>query len=283
MNKSVVEDFMNLYSNTIITDGQSSCIILQSNPYKIYWDVWILVLLLGVSIIVPWRVAFNDIEPVEWLVAYLITDSFFLIDIVLTFFTSITKEDEVYETTDKKEIASDYLHGWFWIDLISILPVDIIMQTDKANVSVVARFAKIGKVYKLIRIIRLTKVLKLFRGQNNVMAQFTNKMKMNAGMERLMFFTGFFIFFFHISSCMFIFIAKIDGDTSSWMWDPTYAYMTNMDMYVMSLYFIVTTTSTVGYGDLSASTTVERIYCIVIMLAGVTAFTFISGALSSIL
>ena len=51
----------------------------------------------------------------------------------------------------------------------------------------------------------------------------------------------------------------------------------------MSLYFIVTTTSTVGYGDLSASTTVERMFCIVIMLAGVTSFTFISGTLSSIL
>ena len=51
----------------------------------------------------------------------------------------------------------------------------------------------------------------------------------------------------------------------------------------MSFYFIVTTTSTVGYGDLSASTTVERFFCIVTMLAGVTAFTFISGALSSIL
>ena len=51
----------------------------------------------------------------------------------------------------------------------------------------------------------------------------------------------------------------------------------------MSFYFIVTTTSTVGYGDLSASTTVERIFLIITMLAGVLSFTFISGALSSIL
>jgi voltage-gated potassium channel Kch len=51
----------------------------------------------------------------------------------------------------------------------------------------------------------------------------------------------------------------------------------------MSLYFIVTTTATVGYGDMSASTTLERIFCVLTMLAGVTSFTFISGALASIL
>ena len=67
------------------------------------------------------------------------------------------------------------------------------------------------------------------------------------------------------------------------MWDPYYFLMDESQLYIMSLYFIVTTTSTVGYGDLSASTTIERIYCVIIMLAGVTAFTFISGALSSIL
>ena len=70
---------------------------------------------------------------------------------------------------------------------------------------------------------------------------------------------------------------------NSWMWDPYYYTMDYDELYIMSFYYIVTTTSTVGYGDLSASTTIERIFCIIIMLAGVTAFTFISGALSSIL
>ena len=102
-------------------------------------------------------------------------------------------------------------------------------------------------------------------------------------MERLFFFIVFFTFFFHISTCLFIFIGQLDKDTSSWLWDETYSYMPDSQLYLMSLYFIVTTTSTVGYGDLSASTTVERIFCIIIMLAGVTSFTFISGTLSSIL
>ena len=54
-------------------------------------------------------------------------------------------------------------------------------------------------------------------------------------------------------------------------------------MYVFAIYFVVTTISTVGYGDMSAATPLERIYCVVLMLTGVSIFTFISGALSSIL
>ncbi len=44
-----------------------------------------------------------------------------------------------------------------------------------------------------------------------------------------------------------------------------------------------TTVSTVGFGDVSSVNTYERIYCMTLMIVGVTAFTFVSGALSSIL
>ena len=98
-----------------------------------------------------------------------------------------------------------------------------------------------------------------------------------------MFFAVFFALFFHISACMFIFFSTLDYDMNSWMWDSTFNEMEPTDLYIMSFYFIVTTTSTVGYGDLSASTLIERIFCILVMLAGVTAFTFISGSVSSVL
>ena len=41
--------------------------------------------------------------------------------------------------------------------------------------------------------------------------------------------------------------------------------------------------STVGYGDISGGTTLERIYCIILMLAGVIAFNLISGALGALI
>ena len=108
-------------------------------------------------------------------------------------------------------------------------------------------------------------------------------MEINTGMERLYFFLIFFLFFFHISTCMWIFLASLDDDELTWINDTKYSNMTKLELYIMSGYFVFTTISTVGYGDLHASTTLERFFCIMIMLAGATSFTFISGALSSLL
>lgn len=52
---------------------------------------------------------------------------------------------------------------------------------------------------------------------------------------------------------------------------------------MLSIYFTISTVTTVGYGDNAAHTTPERIFCIVLMVLGVIVFTFVSGALSSML
>lgn len=50
-----------------------------------------------------------------------------------------------------------------------------------------------------------------------------------------------------------------------------------------SIYFTVTTITTVGYGDISGNTKLERVFCILIMVIGVVAFSFASGTLASII
>lgn len=50
-----------------------------------------------------------------------------------------------------------------------------------------------------------------------------------------------------------------------------------------SIYFTVTTITTVGYGDIGGNTNVEKIFCILIMVIGVVSFSFASGTLASII
>lgn len=54
-------------------------------------------------------------------------------------------------------------------------------------------------------------------------------------------------------------------------------------MYIASVYYTMTTVATVGYGDIFAVNTFEYVFAIILMIIGVSAFTFVSGALSSIL
>ena len=41
--------------------------------------------------------------------------------------------------------------------------------------------------------------------------------------------------------------------------------------------------TTVGYGDMSAHTSPERIFCVCLMVIGVVVFSYISGALASVI
>jgi hypothetical protein len=54
-------------------------------------------------------------------------------------------------------------------------------------------------------------------------------------------------------------------------------------MYTIGLYWTITTITTVGYGDISATNTPERIVSCLIMVIGVIAFSFSTGSLSSII
>ena len=59
--------------------------------------------------------------------------------------------------------------------------------------------------------------------------------------------------------------------------------MGELDLYVSSFYFTVTTITTVGFGDLTPETMLEKIFCCILMLLGVIGFSFATGSLSSIL
>ena len=54
-------------------------------------------------------------------------------------------------------------------------------------------------------------------------------------------------------------------------------------MYTTGIYWTITTITTVGYGDISATNTTERIVACIIMIIGVIAFSFSTGSLSSII
>ena len=233
-----------------------------------------------VSLIVPYRLAFTEEDPPGWVIAYFAIDCFFFFDILLCFFTTFQDKESMQEITDRKEIAMAYIRGWFFIDLFSVVPFDYVLAAG--NFNQLLRFAKIGKLYKLIRMTRLAKVFKLLKSKKNVISQFTFMMKINSGLERLIFFSIFFFFFFHISACMFVVCAQIEGHRNSWL-NPEVQQLPATEQYIMSCYFVVTTISTVGYGDISANTNAERIFCMFLQFIGVSSFTFMSGALSSII
>lgn len=134
--KSVLEDIQSLYSETAVSSHYSTSakwIIRSNNKYKIMWDVFVLGLVLIVSLVVPTRLAFAQSESQGYFIFYLCSDLIFLLDIFFTFFTTVSDKQQVDEISDRSFIARNYLKGWFWIDFISILPLDVVLMQDQSE------------------------------------------------------------------------------------------------------------------------------------------------------
>lgn len=82
---------------------------------------------------------------------------------------------------------------------------------------------------------------------------------------------------------MWIVTANFETEGINWIIDGGYSDLPNSQLYIVSWYFTVTTITTVGYGDITATSSEERLFCICLMIIGVIGFSVSTGTLSSIL
>jgi hypothetical protein len=92
------------------------------------------------------------------------------------------------------------------------------------------------------------------------------------------------IFFIaHIFACFWHYIAieGVSADENTWL--KTFGYDTRSisAQYVASLYFVVVTMLTIGYGDIYATSDAERVYAIVTMIVGGVIFGALVGQVAS--
>jgi len=153
---------------------------------------------------------------------------------------------------------------------------------SSASLNKMIRVVRIGKMYKLIKLTKLLRMLKVVKEKSKLFKFVQEYIKIGTGFERLLFGLLLFLVIIHIVSCLWIFFGTFDF-IGSWLDSSEIDAMSGHELYLTSFYFTTTTITTVGYGDISASTIVEKIFCIIMMIIGVIAFSLSSASLSSLL
>ena len=63
-----------------------------------------------------------------------------------------------------------YIKTWFFIDLISIIPFDLLVSYS--NVNRITRFTRIGKLAKIVRMIKMVRLIKIAKVRSKLMKTF---------------------------------------------------------------------------------------------------------------
>jgi len=262
------------------------------SKFKQIWNIVILILLLYTFTLMPYIIAFIDVTfDSSWFVLDTIVDWLFFWDIIINLNWAVVEGDEDEENeeikqliTDRKGIFLRYLKGAFIIDVMAIFPFYIFSSGGSAGRSnVFVRFLRMARLSRIFRISKIIGILKFFGGSES-MEKFQNFLKMYQGITRLIGAVFIVLLLAHFTACMWYFSAKLDNFNPD-TWIMRYKYMDEEegDIYLIWLYFAITSLTTVGYGDISAFTTAEMIIAMLWMMFGVGVYSFIVGTLSSVL
>ena len=109
-----------LYYNHLFFIYNIYKILMPNDKFKIIWNFVLVVILLMTGLFTPFRVCFvDDSDDANWFDLDLFFDVSFGLDILINFISAYyDKHNRLRKTF--KEIAINYLSGWFWIDIVAL-------------------------------------------------------------------------------------------------------------------------------------------------------------------
>jgi hypothetical protein len=278
------------------------------------WNVILLVLCFYVALAVPVQVFFQTEDyvfffkssaAVVWLVEKT-TDLVFILDILLNFRTGYY-DDEGHLVTDAKRIAVNYLRTWFLVDVLSVMPYELIPA---------ANMFKLFRMVRLMKLLRVLRLKKLFnQGQLKTgFAPLDHAIHFVMKWSKPLTYLGGTLYIAHFLACVWFFVGtsspeappveepepELSGPPPPW--HPHTDYVAGSEgwisvavgnghmpgsepslwtKYVASFYWAITVLSTVGYGDIFPITNEEKFFSIVVQVIGCMVFGSLTGALAS--
>jgi hypothetical protein len=146
---------------------------------------------------------------------------------------------------------------------------------DASSLSLV----RLPRLLRILRLLRIMKVLKLFD-----LKIFAVVKHIDPNIISLCKIMSFVIVFCHFLACIWWLVKREDPNIEMWYSTLNIPYPSTpvMEQYVSSLYFIITTLTTVGYGDIHGTNDNERIFLVCVMFGGTLIFATIISSASQI-
>ena len=261
--------------------------ILPDSLFIKIWETLLNIILLYYTLFEPVIITFPKSIPIYGILLDLLFDCYFIADIVISFFIPYPIENSSlfdYEYSRSK-IALHYLKSWFIFDVALGVPLNSIINLffgDSAIINCGAFFMKNQYLYfsKLVKIVVVFKsLIKQKRHKKYERSFIDNYIGVSA--KRLI---QFFLFLFtltHISSCVWVFIGKLEYP--NWIIRQGLLDKNSTELYFASMYYNIATIFSIGYGDICTANEKEQLYNIILQALGLFLYSYIVSSMSYIL
>ena len=214
----------------------------------------------------------------------IINDFLCFFDLIISFFRGYYSYDYKLVKLNKL-ILKNYLKNDFSIDLLSAIPIFSITKYICINQNEGNYYEKCFKYempnrflfLKLGSLLKAVKCIKILGHKKNMaLERLIEYVSDNYAIERtivILIYSLKYIGIFHFFVCLHIFVAN--HSYSNWLILTESQNEPFSHIYISSLYFIITTLTTVGYGDIVCQSLLERIYQIILLAIGSVFYPYV--------
>ncbi|OIV99937.1 hypothetical protein TanjilG_26275 [Lupinus angustifolius] len=236
------------------------------SPYHHHYRVWqsfLTVLVIYTAWVSPFEFGFLKKPKAPLSITDNVVNGFFAMDIFLTFFVAFINKSTYLLVDDQKQIAWKYTRTWLAFDVISTVPSELIQKISPKPLQSYGLF-------NMLRLWRLRRVSDFF----SRMEKDRNYNYFHVRCVKLICITLFAV---HCAACFYYLVAARYHDPKRTWIGATMDNFLEQSLwtrYVTSMYWSITTLTTVGYGDLHPVNSSEMIFDIFYMLfnLGLTAY-----------
>ncbi|XP_012452055.1 potassium channel AKT1 [Gossypium raimondii] len=242
---------------------RSSIVSPYDRRYRV-WETFLIILVVYTAWVSPFEFGFIRKPEAPLSIIDNVVNGFFALDIVLTFFVAYLDKATYLLIDDPKKIAWKYASSWLAFDIISTIPSELAQKFFPR------RLHSYG-LFNMLRLWRLRRVSALF-------SRLEKDKNYNYFWVRCAKLVCVTLFAVHCAGCFYYLIAAQYHDPErTWIGASLGENFHEQSLsirYVTSMYWSITTLTTVGYGDLHPVNTREMIFDIFYMLfnLGLTAY-----------
>ena len=262
-------------------------IIHPNHKFRQRWNIFIGLLLLYTAIVTPFIIAFYDSVSFDaFFVMDTAIDFFYICDVVVNCSTAFHDKDSVLKVT-RNEITWNYFKGWMVVDILACMPIslvpNIINQVSGKSYNKLVRLFRLRSIPKLFRFSKVLKLLKTYK-TSFLLEHVQIFLNINHSVMRLFATIAGIVISIHVVGCFWYICSTFSSNEyDTWVFRYNYQDSSVFTLYITSVYWAITTLTSVGYGDIVPFSDAELIFTIIWIVATMYFLSFTVSSLSTVI